>query len=120
MSLCRLDLCESRILIAAVTLSAGGTHIYEQRRGWLYIRITYNGKLCCNTCDSYQKFLSAMIDRMAGEPKKGALAQIVDLIYKRIGWAPDPPEEFDGYFLEEVDRAGFGIVEITAVGPERD
>lgn len=75
---------------------------------------------CCNSCDSHQRFLSALMSKAAGELKTGTLAQIVDLIYKRIGWVPDPPEEFEGYFPDEGENAGFGIVEITAIRPERD
>ena len=78
------------------------------------------GKTCCSLCDSHEQFLLAMTSRAAGEPKMGSLAQVVDLIYKRIGWAADPPEEFEGYFLEEGERPGFGIIEITAIRPARD
>jgi hypothetical protein len=79
-----------------------------------------SGAPCCRKCDSHEQFLLAMTSRAAGEPKTGSLAQVVDLIYKRIGWAADPPEEFEGYFLEEGERPGFGIIEITAIRPARD
>lgn len=43
---------------------------------------------------------------------QGQVRNIVELIYKRIGWVLDPPEEFADNFID--DPRGFAIVEITA------
>lgn len=42
------------------------------------------------------------------------IKDLIDTIYRHIGWAPDPPAEFtDQGKIEDDEDSGFGIIEIT-------
>lgn len=74
------------------------------------------GKAFCD-CDSH----GALLDRaFAGGPfgaaASGQLAGMLDIIYKRLGVVPDPPEEYEGYFFDE--GGGFGLIEVTVDADE--
>jgi hypothetical protein len=66
----------------------------------------------CTNHDSNLKFLDRLCTGSEGANLKGQVRNIVELIYRRIGWILDPPEEFADNFIE--DPRGFAIVEITA------
>lgn len=66
----------------------------------------------CGNHDSHLKFLDRFCSGNEGANLVGPVRDIVELVYKRIGWVLDPPEEFADNFIE--DPRGFGIVEITA------
>lgn len=39
----------------------------------------------------------------------GQVQNLVDALYRYVGWAPDPPDEFDGYFTEYKDKPDAGV-----------
>lgn len=66
----------------------------------------------CENHDSHRRFLQRFCAGEAGANLVGRLRDIVELIYKRIGWVLDPPEEFADNFIE--DPRGFAVIEVTA------
>jgi hypothetical protein len=43
-----------------------------------------------------------------------SVRNFVDALYRYIGWAPDPPDEFEGFFRETNNEGiGFGVLELT-------
>lgn len=66
----------------------------------------------CANHDSHLKFLTRFCNGVEGANLTGEVRDVVELIYKRIGWVLDPPEEFADNFIE--DARGFAIVEITS------
>lgn len=71
----------------------------------------------CANHDSHFQFLDRFCNGKEGANLQGQVRDIVELIYKRIGWVLDPPEEFADNFID--DPRGFAIVEITASTDER-
>lgn len=71
----------------------------------------------CEDCDSHLRFLERFCNGNEGADLQGQVRDIVELIYKRIGWVLDPPEEFADNFID--DPRGFAIVEITASSDRR-
>lgn len=74
-----------------------------------------NAPLCPNH-DSHVAFLERFCVGHEGSELAGDFRQVIDLIYKRIGWQLDPPEEFADNFVD--DPRGFAIVEITSSAVE--
>lgn len=70
-----------------------------------------NAELCHNH-DSHLQFLTRFCDGRDGAKLSGRLRDVVELIYKRIGWVLDPPEEFADNFID--DARGFAVIEITS------
>jgi hypothetical protein len=66
----------------------------------------------CPQYDSHLKFLNKFFIGKSGANVLNELQQIIELIYKKIGWIFDPPEEFADNFIE--DERGFAIIEITS------
>lgn len=66
----------------------------------------------CANHDSHKQFLERFCQGDDGAKLAGRLRDIVELIYKRIGWVLDPPEEFADNFIE--DGRGFAVVEVTS------
>ena len=61
----------------------------------------------------YENFLLSFLQfKGVGPHIKGRIRDFVMIIYKRIGWELDPPDETKKYFLES-ESGGFGIIEIT-------
>lgn len=69
------------------------------------------GTPLCSTHDSHLVFLQRMLAGRRGARISGDLQDVVELVYKRIGWQLDPPEEFGDYFVE--DGGGLAVVEVT-------
>jgi len=63
----------------------------------------------CDNHDSHMRFLIRFCRGADGAKLSGQLRRIVELIYKRIDWDLDPPEEYAKYFLE--DGQGFVLVQ---------
>lgn len=69
-----------------------------------------NINYCVNS--SYDKFFKRFLrTNGVGTIIAGQLTQIVDIIYKACGLAPDPEDEWKDYFVEE--GGGFAIIEFT-------
>lgn len=71
----------------------------------------------CSNHDSHRQFLNRFCNGNTGASLTGRVRDIVDLIYKRIGWVLDPPEEFADNFVD--DPRGFAVVEITESSDQR-
>ncbi|MFW5879184.1 MAG: hypothetical protein ACOCUV_00005 [bacterium] len=65
---------------------------------------------CC--CGDYSPLFDFLTPFGKGNKIEGQFEHFIDLIYKRLGMIPDPPEEHEG-FWEESDGSGFGVIEIT-------
>lgn len=77
----------------------------------------------CAICDSHGAFLDQAFNgcRLFGSGiltppffgviVQGPLVGMLNIIYKRVGMIPDPPEEYEGYFDNE--EGGFGLIEVT-------
>ena len=67
----------------------------------------------CINHDSHLQFLCSLLVGTHGAELRGKMREVVELIYKRIGWVLDPPEEFADNFVE--DGRGMAIIEITSI-----
>lgn len=67
----------------------------------------------CVNHDSHLQFLISLLSGTNGANLSGGMREIVELIYKRIGWVLDPPEEFADNFVE--DGRGMAIIEISFI-----
>jgi hypothetical protein len=65
----------------------------------------------CPIHDSHCRFLSRFCTGEEGAHISGKLREVIELVYKRIGWVLDPPEEFADNFIE--DPRGFAVLEVT-------
>jgi hypothetical protein len=66
----------------------------------------------------YETFLLSFLQLKGLEPSiTKQVRDFVTIIYKRVGWNIDPPEETEGYFAES-KFGGFGIIEIKISLPE--
>jgi hypothetical protein len=71
--------------------------------------LTLNPVICCNNNRPLLDFLTPF---GKGNKIQGQFEQFINLIYKRLGMIPDPPDENEG-FWEEGNKSGFGLIEIT-------
>lgn len=79
---------------------------------WHFRRHHY--EICCKSNSPLFDFLTPF---GKGNQIHGQFELFINLIYKRLGMIPDPPEEHEG-FWEEGSKGGFGLIEITISNDE--
>jgi hypothetical protein len=115
------ELAQYLLLGPADALSYSVKRIQSRQRLYQHGFLIYPGNairckecntLLCSKHDLHLQFLERFCNGEEGARLNGRIRDMVELIYKRIGWELDPPEEFADNFIE--DGKGFAVVEVTS------
>lgn len=64
------------------------------------------------TRDDAASIFSQLIFETGEHHCNSSVKNLIDALYRHVGMAPDPPDEFEGYW-KEIKEDGFGIIEIN-------